>query len=425
MKKILISLAIITIFLPNSAFAQGFSEPLLIQNSNCLSVVQNNISSHPYMKFYNVNSENLTVNLKSLNKEEEKNLTKDEKKNYKDLKKIQKWISQNKWGTIFEKYPNCFPAYVEYYNYFYDARDYQSALPILVKISDMNRRYQIFDDNTINYNLANLYFYNSQYSSALNYFKTFEPTTDRNIITNLAVCNFYLQNYNATIDYFKRVSNLEYPDKELLFESNYALNKISEANKYAKELLQLQYSYKNLMRVVNTTSNLSVKLDYAYKARKLARTSSEILMSNRIIAEIEQNKLEKRVSNYTQFVKIPNWQQIQNEFPKNIQPSEISLKQDEFFRNANFYITRYKGQQLTNAFNSLNQDLTNYTKIKQNEYYQEKQLQAQKTLIEEQQRQNALQQQLIYERQVQNMLDRQRMYYYMYRPYYYGHYGWW
>lgn len=430
MKKILTCFCLGVVLSVNSVCAEVFTASNSVYSSEYGINIQKNISKDPYLRFYQVDSKNIKAGFNILSSKSEKEflktLTKEEKKDYKQAKKIQKLILENKWDEVFSKYPDYFPAYIQYYDYWHLKNNYKKALPLLEKINKMNVKYQVLEQGALDYNLAVLYFYNEQYSTALTYFKRLEATNDEAIISAIADCYYYTRNYNAAIQYLKKITTLSYHNKETLFGCYYSMNNISTANKYAQELLKEVYNYSNLLKVILTTSNSSSKLSYAYQARNLVSADKDILEINNIISKLEQEKLDKRIKGLTQFIKVPKWNEIVKQIPSNVEPVEISAKQDEFFKNANLYLDRYKGSQLTNAFNSLNQDFTNYIQLKQNEFYQQKQLEAQNKLIEEQQRNNALQQQLIYEQQVRNNLERQH-FYYMSMPFYYtrGYYGWW
>lgn len=425
MKKILSCLFVLCAFSVNCAFSVTFT----VQNvqSSYQVNIQKNISNDKYLKFYNVDSKNIQAGFNFLSNNSEKKLlktlSKDDKKNYKKAKKIQKLIAHERWNEVFYKYSDFFPAYIQYYDYLHKNKDHEKALPVLVRINEYNAKYQVLEQDAIDYNLAVLYFYNGKYSQALNYLKKFEPTTDVSINSAIADCYCYTGNYNASITYINKLGNLDYHNKETLFEDYYALHNNAKAYTYAKELLKENYNYTNLIRVADTTSNETEILNYAHKARTMTSAPEDIEYTNDLIATVEQKKLDRKVSNLTQFVRVPNWKQIRKQIPENIEPAELSAKQDEFFKNANLYLEKYKGQQLTNAFNSLNQDFNNYIQDKKNEYYRQQQLDAQKALIIEQQRSNMLQRQMIYEQQVQNSLERQRLYYY-YTPYYHHHAYW-
>ena len=300
----------------------------------------------------------------------------------------------------------------------YQKENYPEAIRILTKIRKLDMQGQIINKDLVNYSFGILYFASGQYTQALNYFMMYENSNDNFAISYIAHCYFALGNYSKTIEYCKKISPLEYQDKELLYLAYFNLQNNFEANKLALELLKENYNYENLMRVQQTISNNETRLQYAYKARTVARDDKQITKANEVIGKIEQAKLEKLASKVTGFVKIPKWEEFRKQLPVNVSAAEISQKQDEFFKTANLYLSKYNGQQLTNAFNSLNQDCTNYVQYKKNQYYQEEQLKAQQALIIEQQRNNMLQQEMIREQQIRNFLERQH-FYYMSRPYYY------
>lgn len=412
------------LLLANNAYAaQNYVfTPQSVQAIAANSSQVKNLPFGEYLRFYNLDTEQLNAEFINLSSTEEsnflKNLTKEEKENYKYAKKIQKLIYKGKWESVFSKYPNYYPAYLQYFSKCYAEGDFQQALQALNNLKLMDRNSQIISKDVMNFYYGTLYYNLGQYSTALNYFKLLEANKDDYVIASIANCYFGLGNYSLTIDYCKKLKNLEYEDKELLFTSYMKLKNYTQANKYAMELLNQNYCYENLMKVQASSQYDNTKLTYAYKARAAANSDNEILAANVKIAELEQKKLEKSVSKLTQFVKIPKWSDFEKQLPKNVTVSERTAKQDEFFQNANLYITRYSGQQLTNAFNSLNQDYVNYIQTKQNQYYQEKQLEAQKALIEAQQHSNMLNEQLLIEQQERNYLERQHLYY-MRRPRYY------
>ena len=423
MKKIILGLAII-VFCANNCYAEqgyvftsadakpvsGYSESLQLKN----------IPYGSYLKYYNLNSEKIDAEYVMLSGSEESNflkkLSKEEKEDYKYVKKFQKHIKNGDWNKVFEKYPNFLPAYLQYYDFNYKNGNYREAIRVLTKIRSLDGKGQIVKTDLVNYSFGILYFASAQYTQALNYFKMYENSGDDFAISYIANCYFALGNYSATIEYCKKLNNLLYQDKELMYLAYFNIQKFTEANKLALELLNEEYNFVNLMRIQETSSKDEVKLSYSYKARSVAQ-DDEVLEVNRVIADLEQAKLEKSATKLTQFVKIPKWSDFEKQLPKNVSAQERTIKQDEFFKNANFYITKYSGQQLTNAFNSLNQDYTNYVQDKKNEYYQQQQLEAQKALIIEQQRNNMLQQEMIREQQIRNYMERQ--YFYMSRPYYY------
>lgn len=431
MKKILLCLIIICITGLSTHAAQGYVFTADTNRTYSGSLQVKKFPYNNYLKYYNLNTEKIDADFINLSKDEEKRflktLTKEEKEDYKYVKKVQKIIEKGDWNQVFSKYPNFFPAYLQSYAMNYSKGNYHEALRILNKIKNMDINNQVITSQVMNYSFGFLYFVTGQYTMALNYFKIYENSGDDFIISSIANCYYALGNYTTAINYCKKLNRPEYKDKELLYSAYKKIKNYTEANKYAFELLNENYSFENLMKVQATTPNNDIKLSYLYRARNSARDSKQIYEANKIIADLEQKKLDNSVSKLTQFVKVPKWTNFRIQIPENVDEAEISIKQDEFFKNSNMYLKRYKGQELTNAFNSLNQDLNNYVQTKQNQFYQEKQLQAQQALVEEQQRSNMLQQQMIREQQIRNYIERQH-FYYTSRPYYYFHpryYGWW
>lgn len=423
MKKIILSLAIVISCVGSCYAAQGYvftSADTKPVSTHSESLQLKNIPYSSYLRYYNINPEKIDAQYVNLSGNEEnkflKTLSKQEKEDYKYVKKIQKLINNGDWNKVFEKYPNYLPAYLQYYDYNYQNGNYREAIRILTKIRSLDNQGRVVRKDLADYSFGMLYFASAQYTQALNYFKMYENSGDDFAISYIANCYYALGNYTATIEYCKKLSNLLYQDKELMFLAYYNIKNYTEANKLALELLKEEYNFVNLMRIQETSSKDEVKLSYSYKARSVAQ-NEEILVANRVIADLEQAKLDKSAAKLTQFVKIPKWSEFEKQLPANVSAQERTIKQDEFFKNANFYITKYSGQQLTNAFSSLNQDYTNYVQDKKNEYYQQQQLEAQKALIIEQQRNNILQQEMIREQQIRNYLERQ--YFYMSRPYYY------
>ncbi len=420
MKKILIISALVLASVGSCVYAAEGYVFTANDETNSSMQINTNAPSYDYLKFYDIDTEIISAKLKVFDSKKEKDfiqtLSKDDRENYKYAKKVEKLVQKGKWNEIYSKYPNYLPAYLEYYDKCISSNDYSNALLVLNKIQNLDRYNMIISADVLNYVYGMLYYNTSQYSNALRYFKIFEYKKDDGIYSSIGNCYYYLNNYQTAISYYKKIKNPTYVDKEYLFSAYLKLGNILEANKIANILLKENYNFKNLMRVEATTSDNTLKLNYAYKARSIAATEEELLRANVEISTLEQKKLDAKVSKLTQFVKVPKWSEIQKQIPENVTTQEISDKQDEFFKTANTYLSRYSGQQLTNAFKSLNEDYINYVTQKKNEYYQEKQIQAQKELVLEQQRHNMLQQQMIEEQRMHNYLEEENLYYNMTRP---------
>ena len=422
MKKILIISALVLASVGSCSYAAEGYVFTANDKINSSMQINTNAPSYDYLKFYDIDSEMISAKMKVFDNDKEKDfiktLSKDDRENYKYAKKVEKLVQKGRWDEIYSKYPNYLPAYLEYYDKCISSNNYQEALNVLEKIQRIDRYNMVISADVLNYAYGMLYYNTYQYSNALRFFTIFEYTKDDRIYSSIGNCYFYLNNYQTAISYYKKIKNPTYEDMEYLFSAYLKLGNTLEANKSAQNLLKENYSYKNLMRVEATTNDETAKLSYAYKARSLASTAEEIARANVEISTLEQKKLDAKVSKLTQFVKVPKWSEIEKQIPQNVSEQEVSDKQDEFFKTANTYLSKYSGQQLTNAFKSLNDDFTTYVSQKKTEYYQEKQIQAQKELVLEQQRNNMLQQQLIEEQRLHNYLEQQN-FYYMTRPYYY------
>ncbi len=430
MKKIFIGFLIILCLagINNNVFAVVVTS----QNLYNSKTAKNNLSFGKYLEFYSIDYKDINMNFIELPSEKERKflstLNSEEKENYKYVKKIQKLISKGNWGEVLYKYPDYFPAYVQYYSYCMNQKNYSEALRILIQIQNMDKYAQVFDENLVNYSLGTLYYNTGNYSKALEYFRAYESSGKDYIYSSIANCYFYLGNYKSAIDYKKKMSNIAYIDKELIYDSYLKLNDKVSANEIAKELLKEKYGFTNLMRLEKTSSDDEKKLAYAYTARNTAATDNQIVEVNNIIADLEQKKLDKKLSLIKGFVKAPRWLDMKKQFPQNVTPNEMSAKQDEFFNLANQYITTYKGQDLVNALNSLNQDFNNYIQIKQNQYRQEQEIEAQTAILLEQQRQNNyLRQQILRQQKLRYYMDMDRMYYMRNSSYYMmpGYDLWW
>lgn len=426
MKKILIICLLFNYIQPMVLANQGYmitSDENSYKQTKAVSIA--NLPYGNFLKFYNIDTGKIDAVFIYLKGSDEhtflNSLSKDEKEDYKYVKKIQKLIKKDNWDEVFNLYPNYFPAYLQYYAKCYDEKNYTEAIRTLNKIKDFDMKGQIFSVKVINKSYADLFYKSGQYMKALEYLKMYDNSTDDSITFSIANCYYQMGEYNQAINYINRLKNKDYKSKELVYDCYMRLKNFKQANQYAKELLKEKYSYENLMRVQAMEENDSAKLSYCYHAKELAVQEKDIRAVNQVIADLEQKKLDKIAPKNNQFLKIPKWSDYAKQIPPNVTLSEISAKQDEFFKLANTYISEYKGQDLVNAFASLNQEFNNYIQTKQNQYYQEMQLRAQQALLEQQQRENQLRQQMIYEQQMQNYMNRQ--YYYMSRPYpyYYMH----
>lgn len=366
-----------------------------------------------YLKFYTIEDGRVQIHFNQMNEETEKNylrnLTKEEKQDYKYTKKIQQLIDRGAWGEVLYKYPTFYPALVQYYKNCIEKNLYEEALRTMDKIRMADRNYQIFSKDTINNELGSLYIRNKQYQKALDVFKLYENSGNEKIYSSIAQCYYGLGDYQNALNYLSRIRNKTYENNELLYKIYTEKNDMPNAHKIAMALNNQRYNFENLMRIQKTSQNDTDRLKYAYQARNTTMNEADIAMVNKIIADLEQKKLDKQLSKLKVFIKAPNWEYFRNQLPDNITAAELCQKQDEFFRTANQYLVRYDGQQLTNAFYSLNQDYTNYVLNKKEQYYKEKQAEAEQAMLEMQAQQQYINEQLLQQQRMQNYIRMQRI----------------
>lgn len=395
-----------------------------VQNpSNAVVISANNVQNtktytksmpyYNYLKFYTIENDRVKIHFNKMNDEVEKNfvrnLTKEEKQDYKYTKKIQQLIDKGAWGEVLYKYPNFYPALVQYYNNCIEKELYEEALRTMDKIRMADRNYQIFSKNTINDDLGRLYMKNNQYQKALDVYKLYENTGDEKIYSSMAQCYYGIGDYQNAINYIGRIRNRRYEDNELLYTIYSEKNDLPNAHRIAIALNNQKYNFENLMRIQKTSQNDTDRLKYAYQARNTTMNEGDIEIVNKIIADLEQKKIDKQLSKLKIFVKAPKWEYFRNQLPDNITAAELCQKQDEFFRTANQYLVKYDGQQLTNAFYSLNQDYMNYVLAKKEQYYKEKQQEAEQIMLEMQAQQQYINEQLIQQQRMQNYVRMQRI----------------
>ena len=430
MKKILLIIVLSAITSVPAFSAQGYvftsqnTKPVT-QTPNRAGYVQKSFSTKipygEYLQFYNLNADEINAEFIYLVHSDEsaflKNLSPEEKENYKYVKKIQKLISKDEWNKVFSDYPNYYPAYLQYYHLCYKNEDYPEALRILNKIKSLDPNGRIFSQRVMNTAFAELYYKTKQYNRALTYYQMFEAEGDDKILLAIANCYYNSADYFKAISYCKKLKDQTYEAKEIIYDCYMRLKDMNNANKYAQELLQMNFNFTNLMRVQAMETNESAKLSYCYHARELAIEEKDIRAVNRLIADLEQKKLDAAVAKTNKYVTAPKWLNFEKQLPPIMTLQEIAAKQDEFFKKAHEYLNQYKDQQLIYAFNLLTQEYNNFIQSKQNQYHQEQQYLLQQALLEQQQRENELRQQMIYEQQMMDMMNRQNYYMNRYHPY--------
>ena len=388
---------------------------LTSQNVQHQKQINQSTPYYRYLKYYIVYVDSINIIFKTLSENDAKNLSKEEKKDYKLVKKIQEMMDANAWGEVLYKYPDFFPAYILYYRRCLEQKQYPEAQRMLIKIRTIDKYSQIFSEELINQSMADLYFKNKEYQNAIQYYLMYENKN----LSKIAECYFHLGDYDNTLKYENLIKDKSYDDLDILYSVYFNKKNYTQANKYAKELTNKKYNYRNIMRIQATSSNDSDRLKYAYQARNTTINEAELAEANKIIVNLEQKKLDKQISALKQFIRLPKWEEYLKRFPPNISITEICTKQDEYFTKANQYLIKYDGQNLYNALNSLTQEFDSYISDAQNKYLKEQQELAQQALEEAKQREMIIQQQMIEAQRIRHYRNMQRIYY-MTDPVYYS-----
>ena len=352
-----------------------------------------------YVKYYYIDLGNLTFIYKPLDKKEIKKLSPNERKIYKKIARIQKYILRRDFDRAFNEQRNFLPTYVQYFKILEAKQDYRNAAMIMEKIISLNNTDMTLDGNILNYKLGLLYYMNEEYDKAL---KKLTPYADRYVDSDsynyiMSYIHYNLGNYSSGIYYAKKVLNSkEYNEwgKELLYFSYLQLGNKLEARKYALELCKIKPSAPNFVRLAELTDNTQEKLTYLYKARRAAieqRDISYLIMADGDISKIEQNKINLAMKKTSGYVEKPDWQQIENEISSMDTTINVSNRQYEFFKSTNNCISKYSGNNLTKCFESVNrkqEKLTQDLKIAYQREYEQRvrdmEYRRQQALVEEQ-----------------------------------------
>ncbi len=327
------------------------------------------------------------------------------------------------YEKILDKIPNYIPAVYELmflYSGEFKADEVKKQAEKLREIDTNN----IIPPDIITDIIARSSFQLKQYEQAA---FEFEQIKDPNIqLKNYLILSetfLRLGNYKKSIQYGTKItpsSHDYYRATEILYTASNNSGDINSASKYAQTLINLRPNVaKNYLRAAASCINDNdCKLNYLYKAKKIFLKSPEpeLYKTDKLIAEIEQRKIDNSYKQITDFLVKPEWQKLYIENSPNINfyIENWSKPQDNFFKTANECISKYKGNNLVKCFEALNNseekrigEVKEYLKeLKELQKRQEQELLLQKLLI--------LQQQMNYN----------RYYYYPYRYIYQPYYYW-
>lgn len=410
MKKILISLSVLFVFCVGTSYA----------GIEC--------------QYYTI--ENNIWSFNELDKKEIKELSEIELKNYKNIKKAEKYMQkanvttgkkQEKFYLKALQYNNSLmPAIdglawyyfynsnhnkaIEYANYVLQNGIQDNELLQLLGYSYYNLRgylkaYEYFkkvieSDLNINEDLKNsIYFYIS--SSALH-------ITDNNILNLNNEDITYLNEAIKYADLIINLSKYEYPATDIKYIAFSRLQKTNLALKEAKKLVSLNNNFDNNLKLATCTTDIDKKIEILYKAKNLATNDNQIWLVNGILNLNEQNKIDNAVKSLGKYVKKPVWIEI----CENVKYGDLqywSNRQDKFFESTTHCIKNYKSDNLVACFNQVNIEQEKLTKKLEEDVFKQQQLQYQNALLHQQELANYYRLQSTYAQQ-QNLYYQQQNY---------------
>ena len=412
MKKVLVLLLCVMFFANCAVFADVYNKNYVQQGVVTLQLPD-------YTKFYSIDPVNISVKHIEPNKTKEKNLTSAQKKTYKQVKKIEKYIDKKNFKKALEVDELFLPTRVQYMNYCLVTGDYVQALDEMLVIQRLNKSDKVLDDEKIKFKLGMLYYLNRNYTAALNLLLPFENKPNpENLWFALADIYYNQSNYNAAINYAKRIGR--YSENyagalELLYNSYYNLKNFQQANTCAKELISILPTPINYMRLGTTSSDVNVKLSNYYKARDIAagdKNAPILAQADLRIISIEQPKIDRSVAGLKLFVEKPDWNKIAAENAKIEDPVDLSNRMVQFFQRTNACMTKFGGSELVKCYESVNNEQAKLTQIAKEEY--QKACEARQRELEYQRQRMLIEQQSFYERMY---LDD---FFYLRHPYFFG-----
>ncbi len=415
MKKFVSLMCLAVLLLNTPVLAEVYNK----NNSLSAAVTQTGIVTlqlPDYAKFYSIDPVNISVKYIQPTDREVKQLSKSEKKLYKQIKKIEKYVAKKDFKKAFKENNDFLPTHIQYMNFCLLAGDYRETLNEMLTIQKLNKTDKVLDDEKITFKIGMLYYLNKNYSTALNMLLPFQNKHNpENIWFALGDIYYNLNEYNSSILYAKKIqpSSEYYPGAlEILYNSYYNLQNFKQANFYAKELVKILPTPINYMRLGTTSGDTNTKLTNYYKARNISATEKNyhtLSQADSRIISIEQPKIDKAVAGLSLFVEKPDWNKIAKENANIMEPVDLSNRMADFFKSTNACMTKFGGRELVKCFEAVNTEQAKLTQEAKTKYQQEQQKE-----LELQRHRMLLEQQTYYERMYLND------FFYLRHPYFFG-----
>lgn len=349
-------------------------------------------------------------------------LSKDLKKEYKKIKKNEKYIKQGKYEKAEKLMPDYIPNIARFINAYTVKKDYPRALEYAKKLLELDKT-NLFPKSSKDYRLGVLYSMNGDY---INSNKCLLPYVNTNSMARFQIAQnyYYMQDLKTAESYASKIRKSEgafFPAQELLYTIYSVLKNPQKAYTAAKNLVELDPGNpQNYMRVASSTSNNAEKLRYYYRAKQIYYTQNltgMIVGVNKLIAPLEQKKIDNAYKKITSYSKKPDWFKIKakNEKLLSDDVDYWNRRQDDFFETANECISRYTGSNLAACFKDLNESQERLDTALAAENARRIEAAQRDAQIKELIRQNMLLEE-------QNRIERSR---YLYYPRYYRYPYWW
>lgn len=351
-------------------------------------------------------------------------LNKELKKEYKKIQKNEKYIKQGKYEKAEKLMPDYIPNLARFINVYTLNKDYPKALSYAQKLLELDEN-NLFPKSAKEYRLGVLYSMNGDYINSNKYLM---PYINTNSMARFQVAQnyYYMQDLKTAEAYASKIKQTDgafFPAQELLYNIYSILKNPQKAYTSARNLVRLDPGNpQNYMRVAYSTSNDAEKLRYYYRAKQIyysQELTGMIASVNKLIAPLEQKKIDNAYKKITSYCKKPDWFKIKAKNEKLLQNDYDywDKRQNEFFETANDCISRYTGSNLAACFKDLNESQERLDTALVAENARRIEAAQREAQIREMIRQNMLLEE-------QNQLQWSR-YNYLYYPRYYRHPYWW
>lgn len=326
---------------------------LFIISQTCYAVNTTNIERN-YNKYFSFNKQYNSYQFNEIPKYDYKFLSKNNKLEYKTLKRLNKLCQKGKSEQVLKKYPYFTPARFSLYLLDTYNNNYYAALN---KLNFIKNNDSSFDKKY----LAELIFMENykakQYNAALN--ELYLINNNVNLYAYISDC--YLKTYNLqkAMEYATKVQKSDknyYLANEVIFKIYYRQNNKQKAKSIALNLIKLNpASPDNYIRYATCEDNKNIKLKYLYEARNRIFTVKDRNDINQTIIDLEQTKINNACNSMKIFTERPDWNKIIAESNYN-NYSYWEKRQDIFFKDANECITKYSGSERAKCFESVNKN---------------------------------------------------------------------